>query len=427
MTAVAAINLDLPEKMEFLFRPMRYKIAHGGRGSGKSWSAADAILLTAAKYTVRVLCAREVQKSIKESVHQLLADQIQRLGLGRYYEVLDTVIRGRSGSEIIFAGLASHTVESLKSVEGVDICWVEEGQTVSKKSWDILTPTIRKDGSEIWVTMNPMLDTDEAWKRFVINKPPDAHVQQINWSDNPWFPDVLDLERRHCLATQPREDYDNIWEGKCRSAVVGAIYASEVARMSVEERIRPVPYDPRLKAHAIWDLGWNDKMAITIVQRGVTEMRVIGYIEDSFKTLDYYVAMLRDLRYNWGYDWIPHDGRSRDIKTGRSTEEVLKRMGRAVRITPNIGVEEGIKAARMLLPRCYFDRRETERLVECLKRYRRSVNREGTPDAPVHDEYSNGADSFRYLAVVADKLSNEDERESAPIVSFAPLDPVAGY
>jgi phage terminase large subunit len=423
------IQLDLPEKLQFLFEPYRYKVAHGGRGSGKSWGFADGLLLYAAHgEPERILCTREVQKSIKESVHHLLSDQIQRLGLGMQFEVLDTVIRSRSGSEIIFAGLAGHTVESIKSYEGVDKVWVEEAQTVSKKSWDILTPTIRKPGSEIWVTFNPVLDTDETWKRFVINTPPNSHVVQINYADNPWFPDVLETERLHCLQTQSKEDYDNIWEGVCRSAVIGAIYAHEMAKLGIDQRVRPVPYDPRLKVHAIWDLGWNDKMAITLVQRGATDMRVIGYIEDSFKTLDYYVAEMRELRYNWGYDWLPHDGRTKDIKTGKSSEEILKRMGRKVRITPNIGVENGIKAARMLFPRCYFDTVKTERLRECLKRYRRAVNPEGTPGAPVHDEYSNGADSFRYLGVVCDMISNdEDDSKSEDIEPFTPLDPGVGY
>ncbi len=188
-----------------------------------------------------------------------------------------------------------------------------------------------------------------------------------------------------------------------------------------------MPYDPRLKVHTIWDLGWNDKMAIILVQRGVTEVRVIGYIEDAFKTLDHYVAELRLLRYNWGTDWIPHDGRSKDIKTGKSTEEILKKMGRNVKITPNIGIENGIKAARMLFPRCYFDTTKTERLRECLKRYRRAVNADGTAGSPVHDEYSNGADAFRYLGVVVDMLKNEDEVEFDPIINYVPTDSAVGY
>lgn len=415
------MTIKFPEKLEFLFSPARYKVAHGGRGSAKSWSYARALLLLGASKPLRILCTREVQKSIKDSVHKLLSDQIQALGLGQFYDVLDTEIRGQNGTEFIFAGLANHTVESIKSYEGVDIVWIEEAQTVGKVSWDILTPTIRKAGSEIWVSFNPALDTDETWVRFVENTPPDAVVAQVNYGDNPWFPEVLEQERLHCQATNP-EDYPNIWEGKCRSAVVGAIYAKEIAQAVMDERIRPVPYDPRLKVHAVWDLGWNDAMAIILVQKGVAELRLIGYIEDSFRTLDSYVAELNAMPYNWGYDYLPHDGNVADYKTGKSAKEILKSFGRKVKDTPQIGVEPGIKAARMVLRRCFFDKAKMARLIECLKRYRRHVSKNGEAGAPVHDEYSHGADAMRYLGVVADQLANEMESFAPNMPQFRPTD-----
>jgi len=138
---------EFPEKLQFLFNPKRYKVAHGGRGSGKSWGFARALLLQGASEPLRILCTREVQKSIKDSVHKLLTDQIEALGLGWFYQVLENEIRGKNGTEITFAGLATHTIESIKSYEGVDRVWVEEGQVVRKRSWDVLIPTIRKPGS----------------------------------------------------------------------------------------------------------------------------------------------------------------------------------------------------------------------------------------------------------------------------------------
>ena len=155
------LTVDFPEKLQFLFTPYRYKVAFGGRGSGKSYNFAQALILLAAQKPLRILCTREVQKSIKQSVHLLLSDQIKRLGLGSFFTILETEIRGSNGSLFMFAGLAQHTVESIKSIEGCDIVWVEEAQTVSKKSWDILIPTIRKNDSEIWVSFNPDLDTDD--------------------------------------------------------------------------------------------------------------------------------------------------------------------------------------------------------------------------------------------------------------------------
>jgi len=402
------INADFPKKLGFLFKPSRYKVSHGGRGSGKSWGFARALLIQAASKPIRVLCTREVQKSIKDSVHKLLSDQIQSLGLGDFFEVLDTVIRGKNGSEFSFAGLASHTVNSIKSYEGVDRVWVEEGQAVTKRSWEVLIPTIRKPGSEIWVTYNPELETDDTHQRFVINPPPNSVVVKMNYSDNPWFPDELESERQHAQATMKPADYGHIWEGKCKPAVAGAIYFDEIASAESQGRIREVPVDPLLKVHAVWDLGWNDSMSIVLVQRMSSELRIIDYIEDSHRTLADYVMDLKAMPYNWGVDYLPHDGFSKDFKTGKSAEEILKQMGRNVAPTPKMDIEGGIKAARQSFSRMYFDKDKAKRLVECLKRYRRHINQTtNEPGAPLHDEFSHGADAFRYMALVADQLSND--------------------
>lgn len=422
------MDATFPEKLAFLFQPYRYKVAYGGRGSGKSWSFARALLIIAASKTTRVLCAREIQKSIKDSVHRLLSDQIVALGLSEFYEILETEIRGKNGSLFLFSGLASQTVESIKSFEGVDITWSEEAQNISKKSWDTLIPTIRKENSEIWISFNPSLETDETYDRFVANPPPNSCVSQVNYHDNPWFPEILEQERLHCELTN-KEDYAQIWEGKCRAAVSGAIYAYEVGDAVREGRICNVPYDPRLKVHTIWDLGWNDSMSIALVQAVRSEIRVIDYIEDSHKTLDWYAAELNQKRYNWGSDYLPHDGRTKDFKTGKSAEEILKTFGRKVKITPNIGVEVGIKAARMMFPQVYFDKTKTARLMECLKRFRRSINQAtNEPGNPVHDEYSHGADVWRYLAINAESLTNNEEySQPHQFSSMGMLDSVAGY
>jgi len=424
-----SVRVEIPEKLLFLLTEQaRTKVAHGGRGSGKSWAFATALLILGASKRLRILCTREVQKSIKDSVKKLLDDRIEALGLSGFYDSLDTEIRGQNGTEFIFAGLAQHTVDSIKSYEGVDICWLEEAQSVSKRSLDVLIPTIRKPGSEIWISFNPLLDTDEVWKRYVENEAPDSLVQQVNWSDNPWFPAVLDLERIHAKETAP-EDYENIWEGKCRSAVHGAIYATEITQAIVESRVCPVAYNSNNKVHAIWDLGWNDSMSIILVQKaGPNALAILEYIEDNFKTLDYYANLLKSKPYNWGKDYLPHDGNTKDFKTGMSTAEILRRYGRKVAQTPNIRVEDGIKAARMVLPRCWFNKQKTERLVECLKRYRRSIpTTTGEPGSPVHCEYSHGADAFRYLSVVADQLTNEDDgMRMKPVGAFRPSDPMMG-
>jgi phage terminase large subunit len=425
-------DIALPAWAEPLFEPRRYKVAYGGRGSGKSWAFAMALLILGSQRTMRVLCAREIQKSLRDSVHQLLTDQIQALGLSHHYEIYDTEIRGKNGTLFTFAGLQQHTVTSIKSYEGADICWVEEAQTVSKKSWDVLIPTIRKRGSEIWVTFNPDLDTDETWRRFVETPPPDSWVEQVNYLQNPWFPPELEAERKHSELTDP-DAYRNIWLGECKAAVDGAIYASEMSAATTDGRITLVPHDPKLPAHSVWDLGWNDATSIVIVQRvGPTALAVIDYIEDSHRTLDSYAKELRDRPYSYASHWIPHDGTHKDIKTGQSVQDILSRhLGMRPEIVPRQSIETGIKLARMALSRAYFDKAKTAGLLECLKRYRRTINAQtGEPGAPVHDAYSHGADAWRYVATVADQLPTGFEpayKGPEPEEMMTNYDTVAGY
>lgn len=402
------MSVQLPQKLEGLFRPYRYKVLWGGRGGAKSWGVARALLIEGARRPLRILCAREIQRTIADSVHRLIADQIVALGLEGNYRILETEIRGVNGTQFIFAGLRTQDIGKIKSLEGVDVVWAEEAQTISKKSWDVLIPTIRKPGSEIWVTFNPELDTDDTYKRFVVNPAADTLLINIGWRDNPWFPEVLNKERLHLQKTDP-EAYENVWEGKCRSSVEGAIYSREIADLVRDQRIRNVPRDPMLKVHTVWDLGWNDQTSIILCQRLHSEIRIIDYIEDSQKTLAEYVAMLNERRFNWGNDWLPHDGESKDVKTGKSAQEILRALGRSPRIVPKTDVESGIKAARLVFPRAYFDQVKAARLLDCLKRYRRAIPvTTNEPASPVHDEYSHGADAFRYLALSIDKMGNED-------------------
>lgn len=397
-----------PEKLEFLFSPAPYKVAHGGRGSGKSWGFARALLILGAQKPLRILCAREVQKSIEDSVHTLLKDQVAELGLSEFYDVMAYEIRGKNGTTINYSGLAQHTVTTIKSFEGVDICWVEEAQAVSKKSWDVLRPTIRKPGSEIWITFNPELETDVTYQMFVADPPTGAMVVQMNYVDNPWFTEKLEQERLDCLAKQPK-DYDNIWGGKCKPAVAGAIYYDEMTAVETQKRVCNVPYDPMLKVHVVFDLGWNDAMAISLVQRQASELRIIEYIEDNRRTLDSYSAELKLKGLNWGNVYLPHDGEHKNIQTGKSAKEIMEALDWKVKITPNMSVEDGIRVTRMAFGRMFFDKEKTTRLVQCAKRYRRSINQQTQePGAPLHDEWSHGADNLRYVAINADDMSNED-------------------
>jgi len=405
------VTIKMHRKFIGLLDPHRYKIARGGRGGLKSWSFARALLTLASEKRLRILCTREVQKSIKDSVHKLLQDQIEELGLSHLYDITENEITGRNGSLFIFQGLAQHTVLSIKSLEGIDIAWVEEGQSVGKFSWEILTKTIRKAGSEIWISFNPELDTDETYLRFVVNPPPGALLIESSYEDNLWLTKEMDDERKHDLATLPRDDYEHVWLGKCRAALPGAIFANEVIQLIADNRLTHLPYDPRLKVHAVWDMGYNtDAMAVGMFQRSRSELRVIDYIEERYKTVDWFAGELQLRRYNWGFDFLPWDGWVEARQTGKSDAQLLKRFGRRVKPVPNIENAEDsrIKALRSIFRQIVVDKTKCARLVECWKRYRRNVPKHGEPSTPIHDEYSHGCDMSGYAALVFDQMNNED-------------------
>jgi phage terminase large subunit len=205
----------MPASLGFLLNEhSRYKVAHGGRGSGKSWGMARALLIRSAMRPTRILCTRELQVSIRDSVHKLLSDQIDSLGWSSAFDVRQHDISNSRGSEFIFEGLR-HNTNKIKSMEGIDIVWAEEAEKISESSWNTLIPTIRKPGSEIWVSFNPDLETDPTYKRFVLQPPPDARVVEMNWSDNPWFPDELRREKDYLYRVDP-DAAENVWGGQPR-------------------------------------------------------------------------------------------------------------------------------------------------------------------------------------------------------------------
>lgn len=205
------IRIEIPPFYRFLAEPHRYKSVHGGRGAARSWSFARTLTGLAVARKKRILCTREFQSSIKDSVHQLLSDQIATLGLSRYYDIRRDYIRSTVGSEFIFKGLKTNTTE-IKSIEGIDICWVEEAQTTSDDSWGILIPTIRKDNSEIWLSWNTGEETDPTYKRFVANPPDDCVSVKATYLNNPFFPETLERERLYLQRVDP-DAYAHIWEG----------------------------------------------------------------------------------------------------------------------------------------------------------------------------------------------------------------------
>lgn len=215
MSAQNKVTLEIPEKLGFLWEPHRYKVAYGGRAGAKSHSFARVLLAKAAKEKLRVLCVRELQVSIADSVHKLLGDLIVEYRLGGFFEVLQTTIRGRNGSEFLFAGIRNN-ISKIRSMEAIDIVWIEEGQSISEESWSVLIPTIRKPGSEIWISMNPDQPTDPTYKRFISHPPPDCVSVEIGWEDNPWISEESLRDKDHSYAVDP-DAAAHIWGGKPRT------------------------------------------------------------------------------------------------------------------------------------------------------------------------------------------------------------------
>jgi phage terminase large subunit len=407
--------IQIPEKAEPLYHPHRYKVIVGGRGKGASWSIARVLIGRAYGRPLRVLCAREVQRTIADSVHQLLQDQITALGLSAAFRVTESDIHGPHGSRFAFTGLRQLTAENIRSYEGFDIAWVAEARNISKKSWSTLIPTIRKDGSEIWLDLNPELDSDETYDRFVVHTPPDTALMFMSWKDNPWFPETLKKERQtlydRCVESGNMDDYENVWEGKCRSAVEGAIYAGEIRDALEQKRVRPLPYDPLLKVHTVWDLGWNDRMSIGFFQRLHSELRCIEFLEDQFKTYDWYAEEIKRKRYNLGKAFLPHDGKHRNAQTGLSAEEILRKLGLdADASQAPASIEEGIKATRLTFRQMFFDEVKCKALVDHLRRYRRSIpTTTNEPQSPLHDEHSHAADMLREAVRRLPDMRNDEK------------------
>jgi phage terminase large subunit len=397
----AIAKAEFPIKLKGLFEKSRYKVAYGGRGGAKSWGIARALLIKGAKDPMRILCAREFQTSIKDSVHKLLCDQIEALGLLGFYEITQNSIRGKNGTEFAFVGLRNN-VANIKSYEGVDIVWVEEAQTTSRLSWNILIPTIRKQGSEIWISFNPELETDETYQRFVLKPPADCIQIKINWSDNPWFPDTLMLEK-DALKERDLEAYNQVWEGLCRQSVDGAIFAKELQQAELDGRLTKVPYDATKPVHAVFDLGWADSTAIWFLQFVGMETRLIRYIEDSQKTISHYLATMQTFGYVYDKVWLPHDAENKTLAAaGRSIDDIVRAAGYKTQILPRVPILDSINAARTIFPSCYFDRDNAAEGINCLRHYRYEVDPVSGQfsRSPLHDHYSHGADAFRYIALM---------------------------
>lgn len=402
------IQITIPKVFKELFTwgKYRFKVFFGGRGSGKSHSIARALLIRGMEQPTRILCAREFQKSIKDSVHKLLADLIAEHGLHDFYEVQESKIIGKNGTEFLFAGLR-HNVSGIKSMEGVDIVWIEEAENVSDNSYELLIPTIRKEGSEIWITFNTKSLNDPTYRRFVATVSPDIFCRKVSWRDNPYFPAVLDKERLRLQATDG-EAYAHVWEGEPDTRRSGAVLAKWIGKAREDRRICKVPYDPSFEVFSAWDLGWGDSTAIWWLQWVGRELRWLDYYENNGERLDHYAQIYKNKPYNYMATscYLPHDGGHGNIR-GLSVTQQLADMGiKNEVLSREVDINPGIDLLRQTIDLSAFDADKCAEGLRALENYAYEWDetRQVFKGKPMHNWASNGADAARYAARAAQDI-----------------------
>lgn len=422
--------MAVSRKLLPLLQPARYQGLHGGRGGQKSHFFAEKAVLRNYERPCKGVCIREVQESIKDSVKALIEAKIQKLGLGGFFEVTRDEIRGLNGSLMIFKGMQSYNAENIKSLEGFDWAWVEEAQTLSAVSLRMLRPTIRKEGSEIWFSWNPRYDTD-AVDQFLRgpNKPKDAIVVEVNWNDNPWFPEVLRQEKDNDYANDP-EMAEHVWGGGYEIISEGSYYGRLLADAEREGRIGNFPASPNASILTSWDIGVDDYTAVWFWEKDGLRATAVDYYEVSGDGADDIVAAcmpevfippklnerwlewdrekaLADLGrarpFKYGTAFLPHDIKFREWGAGaRSRIESLSACGvRNIAKGAAANPADRIQAVRRILPILRFNNTPRVQVgLKRLRRYRRKFNDQlQTYTTPEHDEASHGADAAGEFAI----------------------------
>jgi phage terminase large subunit len=351
------------------------------------------------------VCIREVQKSLADSAKRLIEQKLSKLGLGEAdgFKVYRDVIKTPGDGLIIFQGMADHTADSIKSLEGFNRAWVEEAQGLTLRSMTLLRPTIRAPGSQLWFSWNPRRKSDPV--DIMLRgptQPTGTKVVRANWSDNPWFPAELEQERLDCQRDDA-DQYGHIWEGDYVTVTTGAYFAQALTQAKAEKRIGVVAADPLLRIKTFWDLGVSDSMAIWVAQFVGREIRVLDYIEGQGQPLAYYAEQLRTKGYGNALCVLPHDGAERDSVRAVKFEDHLRDAGFEVQTVKNQGKGAAllrIEAVRRLFPQIWINQATTIDGVECLGAYHeRKDDKRDVGLGPEHDWASHAADAFGLMCV----------------------------
>lgn len=402
---MSILRVEVPRKLKPLLVRSRYKGAYGGRGGSKSHFFAEQIILRCLQSATRVVCIREVQNTIKDSVKQLLIDKIRKLGVSAAFEVLEGEIRGPDGSLIVFKGMQSYNADNIKSLEAYDIAWVEEAQTLSQHSLDLLRPTLRKEGSELWFSWNPRYKTDPVDIFFRKSPPTGAVSIRINWVDNPWFPDVLRKEMEHDFQVDP-DKAEHIWNG-AYGAGQGAILAKWVNQAERDGRINDdVVFDIfGSPIEVSSDIGFRDTASWWYWQRSVGGYSLLKYEGDSGLDADDWIPRINESIKSLGAKevgqiWLPQDAKAKTFQSKHSSmEKFLAGFGcDKVSIVPPSKKLDQISAARDVIQKCAFNKTHCEDGIDGLTAWEFEWNEDTNVFSrdPIHNWASHPSDSYAY-------------------------------
>ena len=393
-----------------LLAPARYKGAYGGRGSGKShFFASLAVRDCASRLGLSIVCIREVQKTLKESAKRLIEIKLAQYNLNedKGWRIYEDRITTPGGGQIIFVGMNNQTAHSIKSLEGYQRAWVEEAQNFSRRSLDLLRPTIRAAGSELWFSWNPTRRSDPVDIMFRDDEPPtNSKCVKASWHQNVWWNQTLEQERIDCLNQQP-DQYDHIWEGDYARILTGAYYASALTALRAEGRFGKVAPDPLISYRAFWDLGGTgakaDSTVIWIAQFVGREIRVLDFYEAQGQPLATHVSWLRENGYSKALMVLPHDAEAHDKVFSVSYETALQSAGFDTQIVPNQGraaAMNRIEVTRRLFPRVWIDEERCTGGIDALGAYHAKRDEHRLIDlGPEHDWASHAADAFGMMMV----------------------------
>ena len=418
--------MKIPPKLIPVFLgAARYRGAYGGRGSAKTRTFAKMAAIKGYEFAAEnkpgiILCAREFQNSIDDSsMAEVKAAILSEPWLAVHYDIGERYIRTKDRRiSFSFVGLR-HNLDSIKSKARTRLCWIDEAEPVSEVAWAKLIPTVREEGSELWITWNPEREESATHKRFRLDPPDGAKIVELNWRDNKWFPSVLDDERLADKEKRPGS-YDHIWEGGFVQAVEGAYFASDLTLAREQGRIAIVAPDPLMTTRAYWDIGGTgakaDATAIWIVQFVGTELRFLDYYEAQGQPLATHVQWLRSNGYDHAQCILPHDGAAGEKVYSVSYEGALRETGFDVRVVPNQGAGAAmlrVEAARRRFPSIRFNEAKTAAGLKSLGWYHEKRDpKRNLGLGPSHDWSSHGADAFGLACV--DYETPKTPRQAAP-------------